>query len=90
MVLFPVEGIAIAGMNLLILCGLIYLFQGLAIVAFFFRRKRVPVFFQWLFYALLFVPLYMLVMLVIIIALGLFDMWVDFRKRIGESGNVPV
>ena len=90
MVLFPVEGIAIAGMNLLILCGLIYLFQGLAIVAFFFRRKRVPLFFQWLFYALLFVPLYMLVMLVIIIALGLFDMWVDFRKRIGESGNVPV
>lgn len=86
-VLLPMEEATIAGMNLLIICGLIYLFQGLAIVAFFFRQKRVPLFFQWLFYALLVVQLYMLV---IIIALGLFDIWVDFRKRIGGTGNVPV
>ena len=39
------------GMNLLIVCGLIYLFQGLAIAAFFFRQKRVPLVLRWLFYA---------------------------------------
>ena len=42
MLFVPLEGITIVGMNLLIVCGLIYLFQGLAIAAFFFRQKRVP------------------------------------------------
>ena len=87
MVIVPMEGATIVGMNLLILCGLIYLFQGLAIAAFFFRQKRVPVMFRWLFYALLLVQQYMLI---IVIAFGLFDMWVDFRKRIGGIKNAPV
>jgi len=87
MVIVPLEGAAIVGMNLLILCGLIYLFQGLAIAAFFFRQKQVPAMFRWLFYALLLVQQYMLI---IVIAFGLFDMWVDFRKRIGGIKNSPV
>jgi uncharacterized protein YybS (DUF2232 family) len=87
MVIAPLEGAAIVGMNLLILCGLIYLFQGLAIAAFLFRQKQVPVMFRWLFYTLLFVQQYMLI---IVIAFGLFDMWVDFRKRIGGIKNAPV
>jgi uncharacterized protein YybS (DUF2232 family) len=80
MVILPMEGSAIVGMNLLILCGLIYLFQGLSITAFFFRQKRIPAMFRWLFYTLLLVQQYMLI---IVIAFGLFDMWVDFRRRIG-------
>jgi uncharacterized protein YybS (DUF2232 family) len=86
-VIVPLEGAAIVGMNLLILCGLIYLFQGLAIAAFFFRQKRVPLMFRWLFYALLLVQQYMLI---IVIVFGLFDMWADFRKRIGGVKNAPV
>jgi uncharacterized protein YybS (DUF2232 family) len=87
MVIVPMEGTAILGMNFLILCGLVYLFQGLAIAAFFFREKRVPVMVQWLFYVLLLVQQYMLI---IVIAFGLFDMWVDFRKRIGGIKDAPV
>ena len=87
MVIFPVEGAVIVGMNLLILCGLIYLFQGLAIAAFFFREKRIPMMFRGLFYALLMIQQYMLI---IVIAFGLFDLWVDFRKRIGEIKDTPV
>jgi uncharacterized protein YybS (DUF2232 family) len=87
MIIVPMEGTAIVGMNLLILCGLVYLFQGLAIAAFFFREKRVPVTVRWLFYILLLVQQYMLV---IVIAFGLFDMWVDFRKRIGGIKDTPV
>jgi uncharacterized protein YybS (DUF2232 family) len=86
MVFVPMEGVTVVGMNLLIICGLIYLFQGLAIAAFFFRQKRVPMIFRWLFYGLLLIQQYMLI---IVIAFGLFDMWVDFRKRIGGIGNVP-
>jgi uncharacterized protein YybS (DUF2232 family) len=85
MVFVPMEGVTVVGMNLLIVCGLIYLFQGLAIAAFFFRQKRVPMIFRWLFYGLLLIQQYMLI---IVIAFGLFDMWVDFRKRIGGIGNV--
>ena len=87
MVIAPLEGAAIVAMNVLILCGLIYLFQGLAISAFFFRQKQVPAMFRWLFYTLLLVQQYMLI---IVIAFGLFDMWVDFRKRIGGIKNSPV
>ena len=86
MVMLPLEGSTIVGMNLLILCCLAYLFQGLAIAAFFFRQKRVPAVFRWLFYALLLIQQYMLIF---VIAFGLFDMWVDFRKRIGGIPDTP-
>ncbi len=86
MVMLPLDGAAIVGMNLLILCGLTYLFQGLAIAAFFFREKRVPMAFRGMFYALLLIQQYMLI---IVIAFGLFDMWVDFRKRLGGIKDSP-
>lgn len=81
MLFIPLKGITVVGMNLLIICGLIYLFQGLAIVAFFFRQKQVHKMFRLLFYGLILVQQYMLI---VIIAFGLFDMWVDFRKKIKE------
>lgn len=87
MLILPTEESTVIGMNLLILCGLIYLFQGLAIASFFFRQKRIPAMFRWLFYTLLLVQQYMLI---IVIAFGLFDMWVDFRKRIGGIKDPPV
>jgi len=81
MLFVPLEGITTVGMNLLIVSGLIYLLQGLAIAAFFFRQKQVPKMFRLLFYGLILVQQYMLI---VIIAFGLFDLWVDFRKRIKE------
>lgn len=87
MMILPEEAATVAGMNLLILCGTIYLFQGLAIVSFFFRQKRVPAMVRWLFYGLLLIQQYLLIF---VIACGLFDMWVDFRKRIGGMKDAPV
>lgn len=87
MLLATEASLTIVGMNLLILCSLLYLFQGMAIVVFFFRRKGVPPFFRWLIYGMIFIQQYMLVF---IIALGLFDLWVDFRKRMSETKNEPV
>lgn len=87
MIFVPAEGFTIVGLNLLIICGLIYLFQGLAIASFFFREKRIPMIVRWLFYVLILIQQYILI---IVIAFGLFDMWVDFRKRIGGIKNVPV
>lgn len=81
MLLFPVEGIVIFGMNLLILLCMIYMFQGLAIAAFFFRKKQIPRMFRFFFYGLILIQQYMLI---IVVALGLFDLWIDFRKRIKD------
>ncbi len=78
-VLAPWEPLDVIGLNILILCCLVYFFQGLSIATFFFRVKRIPLVMRALFYLLILVQQYMVVF---VIALGLFDIWVDFRKRI--------
>jgi uncharacterized protein YybS (DUF2232 family) len=78
MTLAPIEVLDTIGLNVLIVCCLLYLFQGLAITAFFFRQRQVPVIFQGLFYTLIAVQQYMVIL---IIAVGLSDLWIDFRKR---------
>ena len=85
MLFVPLDGINVVGMNLLIVSGLIYLFQGLAITAFFFRQKKIPKMFRLLFYGLILIQQYMVI---VIITFGLFDLWVDFRKRMQEVKDV--
>jgi uncharacterized protein YybS (DUF2232 family) len=86
MTLAPVVIFDFVGLNLLIVCCLIYFFQGLAIASFFFRHKKVPLFFRWAFYGLMAVQQYMVIL---VIAFGIFDMWIDFRKRIATVKDVP-
>lgn len=79
MLLIPVEWIRFTGLNLLIVCLFIYLLQGLAIISFFFKRKQVPRLLRMMFYFLIFAQQYFTIL---IVAAGLFDLWVDFRKYI--------
>ncbi|MCL2670151.1 MAG: YybS family protein, partial [Syntrophaceae bacterium] len=69
------------GMNIVILCSLLYFFQGLAIATYLFKARRVPVALRWVFYILLAIQQYLAIL---VIAVGLFDLWVDFRRRIGK------
>ncbi len=87
MTLAPADILDIVGLNLLIVCCLVYLFQGMAITGFFFRQRKVPRMLRWLFYTLIVVQQYMVVL---VIAFGLFDIWIDFRKRIAGIKDVPV
>ena len=66
------------GLNLLILLLLVYYVQGLAIVTELFKRKQFPMFMQVMGYAmvLLFNPLPF-----IVAGIGVFDLWIDFRKK---------
>ena len=73
----PEETLQIAGLNVLIVVLFLYLLQGLSIVQFFFRQKNIPRYLRALFYALIVLYQYLLVF---VSALGLFDLWVDFRK----------
>jgi uncharacterized protein YybS (DUF2232 family) len=87
MMLLPIDVVDNVGLNILIVCCLLYLLQGLAIVGFFFKCKRVPPLLRWIFYVLIAVQQYMVIL---VITFGLFDIWIDFRKRIAGVNDVPV
>lgn len=77
LILIPVDRVQIAGMNLLFIFLFVYLFQGLSIINFFFLRKNVPVMVRGIFYFLIFAQHFLLLL---VICLGFFDIWIDFRK----------
>ncbi|MCX7634965.1 MAG: YybS family protein [Syntrophales bacterium] len=66
-----------AGINVLFVCLFVYFLQGMAVVTFFFKTRRVPFLLQMIFYTLLALQQYLLVIVIIV---GLFDLWIDFRK----------
>ena len=75
--LAPVGGIRLLAINGLLVLLTIYFMQGIAIVSFYFEKKGLPRFVKVALYALIaFQQLFLLV----VIGIGLFDMWVDFRK----------
>jgi len=77
LMIVPEEIAQIIGLNGMIILLFLYLLQGLSIVQFFCRKKNIPRYLRALFYALIVIYQYLLVF---ISAIGLFDIWVDFRK----------
>lgn len=64
------------GLNGLIMLMMVYFFQGVAIVSFFFEKKQVPRYAKIMLYALLILQEVLLVVIVI----GFIDVWANFRK----------
>ena len=74
----------VIGMNGLIVSLFVYFLQGVAVVEYFFRSRSVPQIFRMIFYLLLVLQQY----LVLIVALmGLFDLWIDWRKPRKEKDS---
>ncbi len=73
---------AFIGANGLILLMLIYMLQGLAIVSWYFERKKMPVLLRTLIYLLIAIQQ---VLALAVIGLGFFDTWADFRKTGAEN-----
>ncbi|MCP3899034.1 MAG: DUF2232 domain-containing protein [Desulfobacteraceae bacterium] len=73
----PINIIKIMGLNIFIILMLIYFFQGIAIVSFFFERKNSPFFLRFFIYTLICIQQ---IFALLIIGLGVFDTWFDFRK----------
>jgi uncharacterized protein YybS (DUF2232 family) len=63
--------------NLLLVFGACYFFQGLAIIAFYFNKNNVPRFVRGVVYLFI---VFQQVFTLFVVGLGLFDMWVDFRR----------
>ncbi len=77
MVLLPDGRLTFPGMNLLIVLGSIYFLQGIAIAAFYFDKWKMPAFARALIYAVLILQQFASMATA---AVGLFDMWFDFRR----------
>ena len=69
----------VTGLNLLVIVGQVYFFQGLAIISVFMDSRKWPGIIRWPLYILILIQIYMMV---IVAGFGLFDTWFDFRKRI--------
>lgn len=75
--LTPATGIRLLGINGLLLLLTIYFIQGIAIVSFYFEKKGLPRSVRVVLYTMIaFQQLFLLV----IICIGLFDMWINFRR----------
>jgi uncharacterized protein YybS (DUF2232 family) len=77
LLMVPHTGLKFLGINILIIMMMVYFFQGIAIVSFYFEKKRVPRLLRGILYALLVLQQFVLL---VVIALGFFDLWVDFRR----------
>lgn len=76
LLLVPVPLVRLVSMNLLVVLALFYFCQGVAVLAAWFQRFRLPLVLRCIGYPLMFLhPLFLLV-----ITLGLIDLWLDFRR----------
>jgi uncharacterized protein YybS (DUF2232 family) len=77
LLLVPSVSAKLLGLNGLIVLMVVYFFQGIAIVAYFFQKKQIPRFARVVLYGL--IAIQQLVMLAVI-GIGFFDTWFNFRK----------
>ncbi len=77
LLIMPHKGLKLLGINGLIVMMTIYFFQGIAIVSFYFEKKQFPRILRGVLYGLIAVQQ---LVLLLVIAAGFFDMWVDFRR----------
>jgi len=76
-VMLPATGIRLIGFNGILICMMIYFLHGIAIVAYFFDKKKFPRMARTFIYALIAIQHFFALL---VMALGFFDLWVNFRK----------
>ncbi len=77
LLLFGHPGLKMLGINGLIVMMMVYFFQGIAIVSFYFEKKQFPKILRILLYGLIAIQQ---LLLLVVVALGFFDIWIDFRR----------
>ena len=82
--MIPDKNFKIIGLNGLLILMTIYFFQGIAIASYFFEKKNFPRPLRFFLYTLIAIQQ---AVLLIVIGLGLFDMWADFRRLDYKKDN---
>lgn len=78
MLFFPDKVFKIAGLNFLLVLMMIYFFQGIAIVSYYFEQKKVPRTLKVFLYSLIALQHFIFLF---VIGLGFFDTWLNLRKQ---------
>lgn len=76
LLLLPESLLTTPALNILLIAGLLYFFQGMAVISALCTKHSVPSFVRILLYLLLVVQPYLLA---VVACTGLFDLWIDFR-----------
>jgi uncharacterized protein YybS (DUF2232 family) len=84
MLIIPERTVKLFGINGLLILMTIYFFQGIAIISFYFEKKRFPRLLRIVLYSLIALQQ---VVLLVVVGLGFFDMWLNFRKLGVEKKN---
>jgi uncharacterized protein YybS (DUF2232 family) len=71
------EFLRTVALNGLLVIGACYFAQGIAIIAFFFHKNNVPRFLRGVTYVLI---IFQQILTLLVVGLGLFDLWGDFRR----------
>jgi uncharacterized protein YybS (DUF2232 family) len=71
------EGLRLFGANILLVIAAFYFAQGLSIIAYFFHKNNVPRFLRAVTYMLI---AFEQIFTLLVVGLGLFDLWGDFRR----------
>ena len=79
--MLPIKVTGIIGLNVIIVLAMVYFFQGLAIVQFYFEKRRFPIMLRVVIYTLITIQQFLLIL---VIGLGFFDTWLNFR-RLGQD-----
>jgi len=77
MLLIPGSSIKMLGLNGLLVLLIVYFLQGIAVVSYYFEKKQFPRALRLFLYTLIALQQFILLL---VIGLGLFDMWLNFRK----------
>jgi uncharacterized protein YybS (DUF2232 family) len=77
LLLIPVKSLKIIGLNIVLGLIMIYFIQGISIVSFYFNKRKFPRILRGVLYGLIGVQQ---VFSMLVIGLGFFDLWIDFRK----------
>jgi len=75
--LVPIPAVKIVGINGLILIAMVYCFQGLSIAVFYMNRWNVPILIRSFFYVMMVLQSFGTIILLV---LGIADIWFDVRK----------
>ncbi|MFP4476249.1 MAG: DUF2232 domain-containing protein, partial [Desulfatibacillaceae bacterium] len=75
--LMPGMGLRIVGANVVVVLFPVYFFAGMAVMSYYMEKKAVPKGLRTLVYMLVMVQQ---ILLVVVVAVGFFDLWADFRK----------
>lgn len=85
LIVLPNKGLKLLGINGLIVMVVIYFFQGIAIVSFYFDKKGFPKILRGILYSLIALQQFVLLL---VVAAGFLDLWIDFRRlKKGVNNN---